>query len=61
MIKIRLQGELSEIEQFLNILKNTEKQHELTILEVSSLYKNRGNSAYYRQYLDIKIDKNEGV
>ena len=47
MIKIRLEGEKEEIEQAASLLSVTFK-----ILNESQPYPNRGNSLYYRVYVD---------
>jgi hypothetical protein len=53
-MKIRLQGKPDEIEAAAEKLKEM-----FEILEVSAPYKNRGNSGFYRIYLDAELPKTE--
>lgn len=49
-MKIRLMGTKEEIAWFSKILENSA---ELEVLEISSLYKNRGESKLYRAYVEV--------
>lgn len=51
MLKIRLHGELKDIESFIQKLN---KQKELRVLQQSAPYKDRGKSVYHRVYLDFE-------
>ncbi|WP_020189692.1 hypothetical protein [Kurthia sp. Dielmo] len=51
MLKIRLHGELKDIESFIQKLN---KQKELRVLQQSVPYKDRGKSFYHRVYLDVE-------
>lgn len=53
MIKIRLHGTYEEIEKAKEIILKDFK-----ILSISELYKDRGESSYYRAYIDCEIDDN---
>ena len=50
MIKIRLHGEKQEIEKVSKAIKE-----QFNVLNVSGLYKDRGESVYYRGYIDAEI------
>lgn len=56
MLKIRLHGEENEIEHFLKFIEKNKK--EITVLNESDFYKDRGKSVYIRKYIDVKF-KNE--
>lgn len=51
MIKLRIQGEKEEIEQFMKLLRNIEPF--IKILSESDNYPNR-NSVYVRKYVDLR-------
>lgn len=52
MLKVRLNGKQEEIEKFLDLLK---KQSTVDILYQSDFYKDRGNTIYFRKYLDVEL------
>lgn len=51
MLKIRLHGELKDIELFIRKLN---KQKDVRVLQQSVPYKDRGKSVYHRVYLDVE-------
>ncbi len=51
MLKVRLMGTVDEIKWFSNLLLG---HKELKVLEISSLYENRGISKYYRAYAEVE-------
>lgn len=52
MVKVRLHGTIEELERLKAVLKDTP---ELTILNCSEPYKDRGESMYYRYYIDVEV------
>jgi len=50
MIKVRLHGTKEEIEKAISYLELV-----ANLLSVSGYYKDRGNSQYYRVYVDAEI------
>lgn len=52
LIKIRLHGVEEEIQEFLAELESNKN---FKILSVSEFYKDRGNSVYYRCYIDAEM------
>lgn len=58
-IEMRLMGteeDLQRWEWFLNLM---DSKGLITVLEKSKLYKNRGESLLYRQYIKIRLNVNE--
>ena len=55
LIKVRIEGELKEINKGAMIFQNSKP---INILSKSEPYKNRGNNSFYRIYIDADI--NEG-
>ena len=53
MIKLRLTGLPDELERFAAWLAD---QPGIEVLETSARYPNRGDSQYYRQYIEIDIE-----
>ena len=51
MLKIRLHGELKDIESFIQKLN---KRKDVRVLQQLASYKDRGNSVYHRVYLDVE-------
>ena len=58
MIKMRLEGTLEEIERAIRELK---AHQSFTILSRSQLYKDRGDSVYYRVYLDVNLSTSSKI
>lgn len=54
MIKIRLHGEKQEIEKVSKAIKE-----QFNVLNVSHLYKDRGESVYYRAYIDAELKESK--
>ena len=50
MLKIRLQGTENDIKWFRGFLR---KNAEVEITETSDLYKNKGTSKFYRNYVEV--------
>ena len=53
MVKVRLWGENSEIEELLELIRN--KLDGVRVLSVSGHYKDRGTSVYERCYIDVAL------
>ena len=53
MIKLRIQGEEEEVEQFMNLIRDLEPF--IKVLSESDDYPNR-NSVYVRKYVDLRPD-----
>lgn len=51
MIKIRIHGEKLECEEVIETLK---KDRNFVILQISKPYQDRGDSIYYRYYIDAE-------
>ena len=58
MLKLRLHGEKESIEEYINLLEALEEEKILTILSKSDYYADRGQSKYYRVYIDITRNRN---
>ena len=54
MIKVRLEGEPEEVEEFIKFLATLPR---LSMLSESGKYANRGKSKYVRVYLDMKLNE----
>ncbi len=52
MIKLRIQGTEEEIKRYKELMKQDER---IEILQISDLYKNRGETKYCRIYADVEI------
>lgn len=53
IMKIRLHGSLHDTENFIGLLKYLEEKYSIEILNISKKYKDRGESKYYRTYIDV--------
>jgi hypothetical protein len=58
-IEIRLVGTQEDLEKWEWFLEKMNEKGLVTILEKSRLYKNRGESLLYRQYLKINLNIQE--
>lgn len=57
MLKIRLQGTVSDIRWFKRLL---EKHPEIRVIQVSEIFSNKGTNRYFRFYAEIdRIEKDE--
>ena len=54
MTKLRLHGTLEELQSIIEILSE-----QFNLLSVSDPYKDRGQSQYYRLYIDCEMKKNK--
>ena len=54
MVKIRLHGTLEEVEYAMSFIRS-----QFNVLSESAPYKDRGNSQYYRTYMDCETYKTE--
>ncbi len=51
MLKIRLMGTKGEIRWFQKLMQN---HLQITVLETSDLYTNKGTTKYYRCYMEVR-------
>lgn len=57
MIKLRLHGTMEELGKFDRYLYKLEAKGEIEVLTNSEVYADRGQSKYYRKYLDISVNE----
>lgn len=57
MLKIRMQGTISDIKWFREIM---ERHKEVNLQEISKPYANKGTSKYYRVYAEVEKEENNG-
>lgn len=57
MVKLRLHGEIEEINQFVEFISTLSPQ--VRILSGSGNYKDRGASVYTRVYMDLELHTSE--
>ncbi len=55
-IKMRLSGTEADLEAYLYLLHAMDRKGLIEILEESKPYKNRGESKFYRAYLEINLN-----
>lgn len=55
MLKLRLHGEKESIEEYIDLLETLQDENILSILSKSDYYADRGQSKYYRVYIDITV------
>jgi hypothetical protein len=60
-IKMRLSGTEDDLKAYLYLLRAMDKKGLIEILEESKPYKNRGESKFFRCYLEINLNIPEGV
>jgi hypothetical protein len=57
-IEMRLMGTVEDLERWSWFLNLMDSKGLITVLEKSQLYKNRGESLLYRQYIKIRLNVN---
>lgn len=57
MIKLRLHGTVDELKKFDRYLCKLETRGEIEVLTNSELYADRGQSKYFRKYLDLSVNE----
>jgi hypothetical protein len=60
-IKMRLSGTESDLKAYLYLLRAMDRKGLIEILEESQPYPNRGDSKFFRAYLEIDLNIPEGV
>lgn len=58
-IDVRLSGTEEDLQAMCWFLRQMSESGLIDIQQLSKLYKNRGESQLYRQYIKIKLKKNE--
>ena len=56
MVKVRLQGTTCEIKRMKRCI---ERNKRIKVISVSDAFPNKGTKKYFRQYMDVMIDKDE--
>lgn len=57
MIKIKLQGKISDIKRFIRMTKTDNK---LVLINVSDIYNNKGSERFKHVYMDVAYKKEKG-